>query len=426
MTITYDPHHAKYLDPTDARAERDRVFDLCHGCRLCWNLCPSFESLFDLIDNAHGDDPHALTDAEHDRITDECYQCKLCAIKCPYVPPHEWALDFPRLLLRSLAIQRTEGKISRSADLLAKTDLQGKVASVLAPVVNASTKVGIARVLMEKTTGISRERLLPSFSKVKFSTWFKKRTAVLFPGAPIRDRAVLFPTCIVEYQEPGIGQALVGVLERNGVGCDLPAGMVCCGMPYLDAGDIEKFTANASKNVAILAPLAKAGRAIVVPQPTCGYVLKNEYPQYLGTEDSKLVASQTKDACEHLMALHRTEPLSTEFIGKTYATITWHAACHQRAQSIGPKSRDLIALTGAQVTVVEKCSGIDGTWGLRAENVVMARKVAVPLMGAVRDASSDLVAGDCHLANGAIAEATGERPVHPVQVLARAYGLRDS
>jgi Fe-S oxidoreductase len=161
----------------------------------------------------------------------------------------------------------------------------------------------------------------------------------------------------------------------------------------------------------------------VVPQPTCAYVLRHDYPDVLGTDDARLVAEQTRDIAEHLMAEHAREPLADDFAGETYASITWHAACHYRAQQIGPKSKDIMALTGADVTVVERCSAIDGTWGLRAENVEMARAIAKPLMDAVTEAGSDLVAGDCHLANTAIDEATGKRPVHPVQVLARAYGL---
>ena len=135
------------------------------------------------------------------------------------------------------------------------------------------------------------------------------------------------------------------------------------------------------------------------------------------------MSEHTFDASEYLMARHREAPLDTEFPGRVYSTITWHAACHYRAQQIGPKSRDLMALTGARVAMIERCSAIDGTWGLRAENVDMARKIAKPLMENIEKADTELVAGDCHLANTAIAEETRTVPVHPVQVLARAYGL---
>lgn len=420
MTITYDPSNPAYFDADDARAERDRVFDLCHGCRLCWNLCPSFATLFDLIDTEHGDDPTALTDAEHDRITAECYQCKLCYLKCPYIPPHEWELDFPRLMLRSLAIQHEEKKVPRGAKLLARTDLQGKVATATPGIVNKANRTPWIRRAMEKTVGIASDRLLPSFAKQRFSRWFGGRPR---SATPTNGEVALFPTCIVEYQDPAIGRDLVRVYERNDVGCTLPEGEVCCGMPWLDAGDVDRFLTHARRNVEILDREVAEGRTVVVPQPTCAYVLKREYPEYLGTDESRRVAEATKDVTEHLMDLERDGNLDTEFPGEVPESITWHAACHYRAQQMGARSKRLMALTGADVKMVERCSAIDGTWGLRAENAEMAREVAKPLMDQIEESEAEIVAGDCNLANTAIAEGTGRRPVHPVQVLARAYGL---
>jgi Fe-S oxidoreductase len=421
----YDPLEPAYADPAAARAERDRTFQICSDCRICVRFCPSFKDLFRMIDEhdiAH--DVRALSDDEHRLVVDECYQCKLCYIVCPYTPQQgqEWKVDFPRLMLRSLAIQQDQGKVQRGARLLARTDLQGKVATTFAPIVNRLDRNRPARFVIEKTTGISRERLLPTWAKVRFSKWFRKRDAAVRPDASTA-RVALFPTCLVEYQEPAVGRAAVGVCERNDISCSLPDGEVCCGMPWLDAGDVEKFTELAKHNVEVLAAAVKGGQEIVVLQPTCGYVLKNEYPDFLGTDAARLVAEHTFDVSEYLMARHREQPLDTDFGGETYETITWHAACHQRAQHIGPKSRDLMALTGAKVTMVERCSAIDGTWGLRAENVEMAHKVAKPLMETVSKAETELVAGDCQLANTAIREATGKAPVHPIQVLARAYGL---
>lgn len=421
----YDPRAAGYFDPAAARGERDRTFQICSDCRICVRFCPSFKDLFRMID-ARDDgatDVRFLGDDQHRQVVDECFQCKLCYVVCPYTPGKEqnWVIDFPRLMFRSLAIQERAGQVSKGAKLLARTDLQGKVATALAPVVNRTNDLGFVRTLMEKTTGIARDRLLPTYARVRFSKWFRRHR----PQPATRGTVAIFPTCLVEYQAPAIGQAVVGVYERNGIACELPEGQVCCGMPWLDAGDVERFESHARRNVVALAGAVRAGKDVVVPQPTCAYVLKHEYPDFLGTEDAELVAAHTFDVSEYLMARHREDPLDTDFsAGETYETITWQAACHYRAQQIGPKSRDLMALTGAKVTMVERCAAIDGTWGLRAENVEMARKVARPLMEAVQKAGGNLVAGDCHLANTAIDEATRMTPVHPIEVLARAYGIR--
>jgi glycerol-3-phosphate dehydrogenase subunit C len=257
---------------------------------------------------------------------------------------------------------------------------------------------------------------------VRFSQWFRNRTP---QGSGVRGRVALFPSCLVEYQDPAIGKAMVGVFERNGFACDLPEGQVCCGMPWLDAGDTEKFRSHAQKNVDALLPAVERGMSIVVPQPTCAYTMKDEVPAFLGTEAARKVAEHTFEASEFLMNEHRKEKLDTDFRGRTYESIVWHAACHYRAQQIGPKSSQLMQLTGAKVQMVERCAAIDGTWGLRAENVELAKKVAAPLMERVRESEAQLVVGDCQLANVAIREDTDKEPSHPMQVMARAYGIEE-
>jgi Fe-S oxidoreductase len=425
LTTTYDPKHPQYLDQGDVRDEQHRVYDLCHGCRLCWNLCPSFNSLFDIIDESHDGQVDAMTSAEQDRIVDECYQCKLCYVKCPYVPPHEWALDFPRLMLRAVAARHGGGSGDLTDQFLGQTDLIGKVSTVGAPVLNRVTGSpgSLARKVMQRATGIHADRLLPPYARQRFSTWWNKRGKAKVRAEDAREQVALFPTCLVEYQDPSIGRDLVHVYERNGIACDVPEGTVCCGMPWLDGGDVRSFTKQAEQNVAVLADAVRAGNDVVVPQPTCGYVLKRDYPEYVGNDDSRLVAEATYDAAEYLMKVHKDRGLDTDFPGDVPGRVTWHAPCHLRAQRIGYKSRDLMQLTGAHVTVVDECSGIDGTWGYRAEHYELARKVAQPMARAIQKDGAEVVAGDCHLANGSILQETGRTAVHPVQVLARAYGI---
>ena len=431
MTTTYDPDHPAYYDEADLRSELTRVYDLCHGCRLCLSLCPAFPTMFSLIDAKDGDVP-ALTSEEQDQVVDECYQCKLCYIKCPYIPPHEWQLDFPRMILRAEAVKNRTGgtlKGKLTTQALARTDLLGKVGTLTAPLTNAMIgKPGSPlRKLMEATVGLASQRVLPPYAKERFSTWFKKRKerGASRLGRTEQARAAVFPTCLVEYQNPGVGRDLVKVYERNGVDCDLAAASGCCGAPWLHSGEFEPFRKQAARNVDALAKVVRDGRDIVVPQPTCGYVIKRDYPEYLGTDDAKLVAEHTFDASEYLWRLHKGEQtqIDTDFAGEVPETTAYHAPCHLQAQNIGLRSRDLVKLTGTKVTLVQKCSGIDGTWGLRSENYELARKVAKPLAEALERSEADVVVGDCHLANGAIIQETGKVPLHPLQFLARAYGI---
>jgi len=432
MTTTYDPKDSKYLDEADVREELTRVYDLCHGCRLCFKFCTSFPTLFEMIDAHDDQDAGRMTPAQQDQVVDECFQCKLCYVNCPYIPElHEWDLDFPRLMLRADAMQSANGlksaRDNATTQMMGRTDLLGMVATTTEPIANKviNAKPGsVVRKVMSKATGVSAVRLLPPYAKQRFSTWFKKRPKVSLGNR--QGKVTVFPTCLVEYQETNIGKDLVKVYERNGIECNnSDAG--CCGAPWLHSGDIKKFTKVAEKNVKKLVAEIRSGTDIVVPQPTCSYILKKDYLDYVGGADAELVAEHTYDAVEYLMKIHNADDtvLDTAFTGETLETITYHAPCHLRAQNIGFKSRDLMKLTGAKVKLVQQCSGIDGMWGLRAGNEEIAVPIAEKLAGLIEKADGDAIAGDCHLANTAIAEQTGQESKHPLQVIARAYGIAD-
>jgi Fe-S oxidoreductase len=439
LTITYDPFHPAYFDEVDLRHEMDRVFDLCHGCRLCFKFCTSFPTLFEMVDRFDDQDASRMTPTQQDQVVDECFRCKLCHVNCPYIPGQsEWELDFPRLMMRAGQVRRrTERRPARAVltdQALGHTDAAGKANTKVAGLANkamANTGGGV-RNLLQRTVGIASERLLPPYTRTRFTTWFSRRSATV-EAASARAAATVFPTCLVEYQTPGVGQDLVQVYERNGVACDVPEGLGCCGAPWLHQGDVDRFRKLGAENIAVLADCIRRAEAdgydttVVVPQPTCGYVLKHDYHDYLDSDDARLVADHTEDACEFLVGLHQGDgaQLDTDFAGGVPERITYHAPCHLRAQNIGLRSRDLLELTGAEVTVVAECSALDGTRGYRAENFETSRKVAAKMATAIDGADDDVIAGDCHLANGGIVQETGRAPRHPLQIMARAYGIAE-
>jgi glycerol-3-phosphate dehydrogenase subunit C len=437
MTVTYDPSHPAYFDEGDLRDELTRVYDLCHGCRLCWNLCTSFPTLFEMIDDIPDQDAAKLTPAQQDQVVDECFQCKICYVKCPYIPPHEWQLDFPRLMLRAAAVKKTHASVmTRVTDnALGRTDLSGRAGVLASPLANKvmGSPNSAPRKLMEKVTGIAASRVLPPYAKQRFTSWFKKRAK---PSFEAKDRAKgqvsIFPTCLVEYQATSVGKATVQVYERNGIACNVADGVKCCGAPFLHEGDFDNFKKYAEKNVKVLADEVRAGRDIVVPQPTCGYVLKNDYFDHLGEgDDTRLVKEHTYDVAEYLMKVHKQRKdadgtgLDTEFTGSIPESITYHVPCHLQAQNIGLKSRDLMKLTGTKIQLANQCSGIDGMWGYRAENQELQQKVIQGLKKTIEQQDAPMVVGDCHLANGGINDATGRQPIHPMEFVARAYGIDD-
>ena len=434
MATIYDPNHPQYLEEGDLRDEMNRMFDLCHGCRLCFKFCSSFPSMFEQIDRDPQQRAHTMSAAEQDRVVDECLNCNLCYVNCPYIPGQsEWDLDFPRLMLRAKAIRHVNAsgkeKITRehliTQQITGRTDLMGALNTKVAPMVNAviGTPGSLSRRAMKKVTGIASERRLPPFTRTRFSTRFRKRGAGAI-GRPERSAVTVFPTCVVEYHRPELGHDVVKVYERNGVVCSLATDAGCCGAPWLRSGDIDQFKAVAAKNVKVLADEVRSGTGIVVPQPTCGYTLKKDYVDYIGGADAELVATHTFDSAEYLVKFHKEGGgLDTEFSGHVPATTTYHVACHLKAQNVGLKSRDLMKLTGTKISLAPDGSGVDGTWGYRAENYDMAKKVARKLVAAVEKQNSEVVTGDCSLANDAINEGTNRVPMHPLQMVARAYGI---
>jgi Fe-S oxidoreductase len=227
----------------------------------------------------------------------------------------------------------------------------------------------------------------------------------------------------VEYNDPGTGKATVAVLEKNGVDVSLPS-QRCCGMPYLDGGAVKEAKALIADNVRSLARAVREGREIVVPGPTCSYMLKQEYPWLDGSEDANLVAAHTRDLFEYLSGLHARGQLDTHF-PQPPRKIAYQLPCHLKAQNLGTRSADVLRLTGAEVETVERCSAVDGTWGMKKEYFQLSLKLAEPLFKSIEAAQPDRVATDCPLAALQINQGTGRTAEHPIRILASAYGLEE-
>lgn len=450
MTETYQPGDSAYFDEADARQEMARTFDVCNGCRRCTDLCGVFPSLFERLGQILEGRADHMVPADQDAIAEQCFHCSLCSIGCPYLSGSPVALensdssvDFPQLMVRAAAIRYRGGHLAPTArftsSIINRTALLGGIGVRASGIVNriiGSQPESVTRRTVAKVTGISAVRLIPPYARQRFSTWFVKRsqsTGHRSTGAS--GRVTVFPTCTVEYLQPEIGHDLVKVYEHNGIDCALSAAG-CCGAPWLHAGDLDRFSKIAAKNVKILAEEIRCGTEIVVPQPTCGMVLKHSYRDHIGGEDADLVAAHTCDASEYLLKLSQAKNiegsapdevagggLNLRFIGHIPTQVTYHSACHLRVQGLARTSADLIALTGAKVSVVEQCSGTDGLWGLRKGNEGTAVAMAQALGSALEAAGGEVFSGDCHLANTAVTEVTSQVPLHPLQILARAYGI---
>jgi Fe-S oxidoreductase len=405
-----------YLDPGSLERELRRVGEICHQCRRCLPLCPSFPKLFELID-ATDREIEGVTMRGFDDVNELCYHCKLCYNHCPYTPPHEWDVDFPALMRRQqLARARRDG-VPLARRLTTRTDWIGRAGALAPALLNFANRNRPSRVLMEKTLGIHRDWVQPSYTRETVGRWFRRR-------GPRSDgengRAVFFSTCSVQYSDPVVGRAAVEVFERSGVRVDVHYER-CCGMPHTDTGDLDRVRRHAERNVAELLPFVEAGAVVVVPGPSCSLLMKTEYPRLLGSDAARKVAEATRDLIEHVYDLARAKKLDREF-AQPLGKVAYHAPCHLRAQNIGFRARDLLKLAGAEVTLVDACSGVDGTWGMQARFHDESMKVARRMLDRIAEAEPDHISTDCPLSALRIEEGLGRKALHPIVLLRMAYG----
>jgi Fe-S oxidoreductase len=406
-----------YRDPGKLERELRRVAEVCHQCRRCLPLCPAFPKLFELVD-ATGREVAGVDAAGFEAVNELCYHCKLCYNHCPYTPPHEWDVDFPALMRRHQIARAERDGVPLARRLTTRTDLIGKLASLAPPLMNFANRNRASRVLMEKTIGIHRDWVQPSYCFETVERWFRARGP---RGDGRAGEAVLFTTCSVEYSDPLVARSAVAVLERSGVRVDV-AYERCCGMPFTDVGDMDAARDHAERNVAALLPHVERGAAVVVPGPSCSLMLKEEYPRLLRSDAARRVAAATKDLMEHVYDLARAKQLDRDFrerLGK----VAYHAPCHLRAQNIGFRSRDVLRLVAEEVELVDACSGVDGTWGMQARFHDTSLQVAAKMLSALERSGAEHLATDCPLAALRIEEGLGRKAVHPIVLLRHAYGI---
>lgn len=428
-----------FYDWDKINAEVERVFDICHGCRRCFNLCDSFPRLFDLIDESETGELDSVDKADYKPVVDACTLCDMCfMVSCPYVPPHEFNLDFPHLMLRYRAAERKSGKLDGRVDQLTKTDRNGKLAGLAPGLVNwaGDTKNKLTRPVMEAVADIHREADLPKFHGKTFALRAKQNPPQRAAEAPAKARKVaLYATCFVNYNNPRIGEAAQAVLAKNGVETEVvyPS---CCGMPQLENGDLAKVAEAAERVSAELCQWIDKGYDIVALTPSCALMLKFEWPLILpDNETVKKLSQQTFDITEYVVDIAKKEGLA-EGLGPLEGGVALHMACHARAQNIGAKAAEMLRLLpDPDVKVIERCSGHGGSWGVLKENFDTAIKVGRVAARQSAQAGKAYIASECPLAGQHILQGIDRlkmddkpevaRSYHPIELFAKAYGLTD-
>jgi len=426
-----------FYDPEKLDAELRRVFDICHGCRRCFNLCDSFPRLFDLIDESETEELDSVDSADFKPVIEACTLCDMCFLtKCPYVPPHEFNLDFPHLMLRARAIEYRKGERGFAETQLTKTDRNGRLAGAVEGLANWASKRGntTTRPLLEKTADIHRDAELPKFHGRTFVKRAKAEAEPVNPDGPAAGhKAALYATCFANYNNPQIGMAARAVLAKNGVETQVVC-PECCGMPQLEQGDIEAVADKAKRVAAELGPLIHQGHDIVALVPSCALMMKFEWPLIVPNDPAiKKLSEATFDISEYVIDLNRRHGLA-EGMTALDGGVSVHIACHARAQNMGQKAAEMLKLLPeTTVNVVERCSGHGGSWGIMKENFEVGMKIGRPVFRQMKKDDVRYIASECPLAGLHIAqgiekaakddEAQPELVPHPIVLMARAYGM---
>jgi glycerol-3-phosphate dehydrogenase subunit C len=422
-----------WYDEAALDAELRRVFDICHGCRRCFNLCDSFPILFDAVDESASEEVADLTTPQLTAVVDACTLCDMCYMtKCPYVPPHEFDLDFPHLMLRARAIENRKGETGFADRELAKMTRNGVAGSMLAGLANwaSDTGNGLTRGIAESVLGIDSRAHLPKFAEIPLAN----RAAGIVPapnpdGPAFGRKVVLYAGCHDNFNDGTPGEAAMKVLAHNGVRVrvEYPD---CCGMPKFENGDMAAVAGAAARISAFFAPLIKDGWDIVPLTTSCSLMLKFEWPLIEpGNMDVATLTAHSFDLAEYVVRLAKDVGLAP--IAAMPAAIAVHFACHARAQNMGPKAMEMLRLIPeAKPALTERCSGHGGKWGIFKGNFDRAVKVGKPTARNLMKDKPDLVVSECPLAgphlqqvmaaNGAVVP---ERIGHPIEVMAKAYGF---
>jgi len=426
-------NHPDFLDEKKLDKEMRRVFDICHGCRRCFNLCDSFPKLFDMIDESKNENVESLSSDQFVPVVDACTLCDMCFMtKCPYVPPHEFDLDFPHLMLRYRTLQKKQKKLSKTTSQLAKIDRNAKFGIMFSGLINwlSNIKNKFFRKILELVTGIDKRVKLPEYNSETFTDYFKKNNKFIKTENLKKSRkVVIYTTCFVNFNKKNTGVAALKVLKKNGVEVQ-EAYPGCCGMPFLEQADLTKVVNQAKKISKDLLKWVDKGYRVITLTASCGLMLKFEWPLLLpDNQEIKRLSKNTSDIDEYIVDISSKEGL-VEGLQEIDGGVTVHHACHARAQNMGNKARDMLKLIpNVKIDVVERCAGHGGTFGVMKSTYNLALKVGRPTARQIKNKNNKYMASDCPLAGKHLKQLendtkiSNEKSLHPIELLAKSYNL---
>jgi glycerol-3-phosphate dehydrogenase subunit C len=389
--------------------------------------------LFDMIDESENEDVESLKSEQFEPVVDACTLCDMCFMtKCPYVPPHDFDLDFPHLMLRYRTAQKKLNKLPAIPAQLAQIDRNAKIGVLFSSLINwiSNIKNKFFRKILELVVGIDKRVHLPIYNSETFTNYFKKNKDPINTDAPAKDRkVVIYSTCFVNFNKKNTGVAALKVLKKNGVEVQ-EAYPGCCGMPFLEQADLPKVVEQAKKVSKDLLEWVEKGYRVITLTASCGLMLKFEWPLLLPDDENiKKLSQSVSDIDEYIVDIAQKEGLA-EGLEEIDGGVTVHNACHARAQNMGIKSRDMLKLIpNIKMDVVERCAGHGGTFGVMKETHDLALKVGRPTARQIKNKNNKYMASDCPLAGKHLKQLevdtkiSNDEALHPIELMAKSYRL---
>ncbi len=406
----------------------------CNGCGECRSeapeqrMCPIFRATHDEAATPRAKanlmrhllqsdvDPHQLSSDAVRAVADLCVNCKMCGLECPA------RVNVPKLMLQAKAANVAEHGLDRTDWALARTESFARLGSAVAPFANAVLRNSLSRWLLEKLFGLSRRRRLPAFAGRSFLRQARHRGWTRKPRSA-RPRVAYFVDIFANYNDPLLAESLVAVLHHNDIEVYVPPRQGGCGMAPLAYGDVETARETVQHNLFILSDLAREGYPIVCSEPTAALMLRHDALDLLDDPDARLVAAQTVESTAFLWDLYQQGNLRTDFQPLPFA-VGHHVPCHLKALGRAPVGPALLSLIPQMRvhTIDVSCSGMAGTYGLKADNYETSLAAGRPMLEQLRRPHVLFGSTECSTCRIQMEDAAEVRTLHPTQYLALAYG----
>lgn len=407
----------------------------CNGCGACRSqavetrMCPIFRyapaeessprAKANLVRAVLGGqlDPDTIVKDDFKAVADLCVNCKMCRQECPA------GIDIPKLMIEAKAQYVANDGLRFGDWVLTRLDMFSALGSLLSPLTNWSLSNRQARWFLEKTVGLAQGRKLPRFASRSFMRRAHRRRLTR-PTRRSGRKVLFFVDTFANYHDPQLAEALVAVLEHNGVAVYVHPDQTQSGMAMISQGAIHQARKVARHNVALLAEAVRQGYTIICSEPSAALALTQEYPNLLDDEDTRLVAKNTSEACAYLWNLHMTGKLQLAMRPLNLA-VNYHQPCHMKALGVGSPGESLLRLIpGLMLEHLEKgCSGMAGMFGMKKKNYRNSLRAGWPLIAAIRSSHASAGTTECSACKMQMEQATTKPTVHPIKLLALAYNL---